>query len=163
MSERRVLLVHVVIALLIGGSLYTIVTDLEYWPFSQYPMYSMLVEEKDSLEALRLFGVTQEEPHQEVPVRDYQYIQPFPRSRFHSALKWIYVKTARNPEMRQQMLNEALLDSLQRYEERRLAGRHDGPPLQGMRLYGVQWQLDARAENADHPDQRVLLAEVEQP
>jgi hypothetical protein len=163
MSKQRILFLNVVIALLIVGSLYVIVTDQEYWPFSQYPMYSMLIEQKDSLEALRLFGVTQEEPHQEIPLRDNQYVQPFARSRLHSALKWIYIKSERNPEKRQQMLNEALLDCLKRYEELRLAGRHDGPPLQGMRLYGVRWQLETRAGNVDQPDYRKLLAEVEQP
>lgn len=162
MSKQRILVLHGVIALLIIASLYVIVSDREYWPFSQYPMYSMLVKPKDSLEGLRLFGVTQEEPHHEIPVRDYQYLQPFARGRMYLALEWIYIKSARNPEKRQQMLNEALLDSLKRYEELRLAGRHDGPPLQGMRLYGVHWRLDARAKNVDQPDNRILLAEVEQ-
>ena len=161
MSEQRILLLHVVIGLLVAGSLYVIVTDQEYWPFSQYPMYSILIGQKDSLEALRLYGVTQEEPPQEIPLRDYQYLQPFARSRLHSALKWIYIKSQRDPEKRQQMLNEALLDCLKRYEELRLAGRHDGPPLRGIRLYGVRWKLDPWAGNVDQPDYRILLAEVE--
>jgi len=60
------------------------------------------------------------------------------------------------------LLNEALLDSLKRYEKLRLAGLHDGPPLQGMRLYRTERQLSTQTENADQPDHRELIAEVEQ-
>ncbi len=67
-----------------------------------------------------------------------------------------------NPEKRSQLLNEALLDSMKRYEKLRLAGLHDGPPLQGMRLYQTEQQLNAQTENADQSEHRELIAEVEQ-
>ena len=60
-------------------------------------------------------------------------------------------------------MNEALLDTLTRYEQLRLAGRHNGPPLQGLRLYKLGWRRDNRAENVDRPDRQELVAEVEQP
>lgn len=162
MSRQRVWLLQAVIALLVGGSLYHIVADKEHWPFSNYPMY-LTVEQWDSSEQLQLFGVVREEPHQEIPLRDIRYLHPFHRSRIHAAFTWILIKTEGNPEKRQQMLSEGLRDRLRRYEELRMAGRHDGPPLRGIRLYQSRWRLDARAQNVDRPDERWLLAEVRRP
>jgi hypothetical protein len=166
MSKRRILLVHAVIALLIAGSLYDIAMDRETWPFSQYPMYSGLHGSR--LAQLQLFGVAQEEPHQEIPLNDpsyiepaSEYLQPFDRSRIRWAFDWILVKN--EGAQRRQMFDNALLDCLKRYETLRLAGRHNRPPLQGIRLYQLQWRLDPQASNVDHPDNRTLIAEVEQP
>ena len=62
------------------------------------------------------------------------------------------------------MMNDALLDALSKYESERLAGKHDGPPLQGIRLYEVTWQFDDPAKSvADPPDQQELVYEVVQP
>ena len=58
---------------------------------------------------------------------------------------------------------EALRDLLRRYEERRRAGQHDGPPLRGLRLYRLQWQLDLWGRNRDQPNQRDLLFELLEP
>ena len=166
MSKRRILLVHAVVTLLIAGSLYDIVMDRETWPFSQYPMYSEL--HGSGLAQLQLFGVAQEEPHQEIPLNDPSYIEPvseylrpFDRSRIRWALNWILVKNGNY--QRQQTLDDALLDCLKRYETLRRAGRHDGPALEGVRLYRLQWRLDPGARNVDRPDNRTLIAEVEQP
>jgi hypothetical protein len=70
-------------------------------------------------------------------------------------------RTLENRKERRRTLQEALLDTLRRYEELRAAGRHDGPPLQSVRLYIVRWQLDAQAANLNRPDYRRLIAEVE--
>jgi hypothetical protein len=56
-----------------------------------------------------------------------------------------------------------LQDCLKRYEALRSAGRHHGPPLQGMRLYRVDWKLDPWARNLDSPDQKKLLFEISKP
>jgi len=156
MSKLRMLLLHAVIALLISGSLYDIVTFGEHWPFSSYRMYSNLQRER-SLSSVRLFGVTKEEPHREIPLLAFQHIQPFNQSRLAVALRRLNLKP-----QRQQLLDEALRDCLTRYETLRRVGRHDGPPLQGIRLYRLQWQLDPRARNVDQPDHRELLGEVKQ-
>lgn len=160
MSKQRILFLNVVIVLLVAISLLGIVVDREHWPFSQYPMYSE-VQREYSLSGLRLFAVMQVEPQHEMPLRDFDYIRPFDQSRLTKAL--LRIKDEDNPKKRQQLLNEALLDCLTRYEKLRLTGHHDGPPLQGIRLYQLQWQLDARAENVDQPDHWELVAEVEQP
>ena len=166
MSKRRILLLHAAIVLLVAGSLYDIIVDRETWPFSQYPMYSE--QHGSGLTQLRLYGVTQEEPHQEIALNDPSYIQPvsqylapFDRSRIRFALTWILIR--KEGDSRREGLYEALLDCLKRYEALRLAGRHDGPPLQGIRLYQLQWRLDPWARNVDSPDSRTLIAEVDQP
>lgn len=154
MGRPRIWLVYTTIAVITGGSLFAIIKDAEYWPFSPYGMYSDMRRER-SLTWLRLFGVTKAEEPQEIPLLAPEYIQPFDQSRLPKALS----QMRRNPDK----LREALRDCLMRYESLRLAGRHQGPPLQGIRLYRLEWQLDPWARNADRPDRRTLILEVMQP
>jgi phage shock protein A len=155
MSKRRLLFVNAVIIFLAANSLFDIATDRQHWPFSNYPMYSW-VQRDYLLSAPQLFGVRKGEPNDEMPLRG-DYIRPFDNSR----LRWSFdrLMSEDDPEKRQEMLNEALRDCLTRYEKARLAGDHDGPPLQGIRLYRLQWRLHPLAENRDQPDRRELIAE----
>jgi hypothetical protein len=154
-SRRRLVLAHVIIGTLILGSYYALVFDREFWPFSPYPMYSSILDEK-TVTGMRLYGVTQEEPHREILLRDPDYVRPFNPHALELAWEGVRVKGGES----NQALKEALRDSLRRYEELRTAGRHHGPRLEGMRLYQEQWQMDARAENLNRPDHRWLIAEV---
>jgi hypothetical protein len=158
MKKSRVFLLSAISFVLIVGPLYCIVFDTQYWPFSQYPMFAHLAR-TDSVSELQLYGVTQGEPHDEIPISQ-RHIEPFNQSRFRAALR--KMESKRNPEERSRLLNKALLDSLQRYETLRLAEFHDGPPLQGVRLYREEWQLDAQGRKADLPDHRKMIAEAEQ-
>ncbi len=144
---------HVVIGTLILGSYLALILDREFWPFSPYPMYSYTVNDK-TVTGMRLYGVTQEEPHREIPLRNPDYVRPFSPFALEFAWGRLYLKGDRRA------LDEALRDSLRRYEKFRAAGRHDGPPLAGMRLYQEEWRLDPQAENLDQPDHRRLVAEV---
>jgi len=56
------------------------------------------------------------------------------------------------PNKSSRLLNKGLLDSLKRYEKLRRAGRHDGPPLQDLRLYRVKGYPEAGLKNVDRPD-----------
>jgi hypothetical protein len=158
MKQTRVFLLSAISLLLIVGSLYCIVFDTQYWPFSQYPMFSHIAR-TDSVSELQLYGVTQGEPQDEMPISQ-RHIKPFNQSRYRAALR--KMESKRNPKERSRLLNKALRDSLKRYETLRLAGSHDGPPLQGVRLYRVEWQLDSQGRKADLPDHRKLIAEAEQ-
>jgi hypothetical protein len=160
MRKHRVLLANAIIVLLASGSLFTVIVDKEYWPFSQYPMFSTLAQ-TEKVSRLQLYGVTQEE-QDEIALRSTEYIHPFNTTRLDRYFRKIN-KTS-DPEKRQQLLNEALLDSLKRYENLRLAGRHDGPVLQSMRLYKVSWQINARKKKVkkNQPERRELIAELEQ-
>jgi len=164
MSKFRIVLLSTVSGLLIVGSLFSILFDREYWPFSPYPMFSGVVREVSSGPTLQLYGVTQEEPHDEILIpmyHDTNYIRPFHQAQFTTALR--RMESEHNPKKSSRLLNRGLLDTLKRYEESRLAGYHDGPPLQALRLYRAKGQPDTRIENVDQPDDdRELVAEAEQ-
>lgn len=155
MSSRRLLLVHVVLALLVGMSAYDITTGQEHWPFSPYPMFAD-VENRPMLTSLRLFGVTDEISPREIPLRDEALIRPFDQCRISTAFSGAYDDPDRRP-----LLPELLKDSLSRYEARRVAALHHGPPLRAIRLYRMEWSLDSDARNIDAPDRRQLLEQVE--
>lgn len=149
MPKWRVLFVHALIALLIGGSFFDIITGREHWPFSPYLMYSG-VRREHSLSTLWLFGVTGETPPREVPLNAFRYIQPFHHTRLSRAFERMDVQARR----------AALSNCLTRYEKLRSAGRHDGPALKGLRLYDLEWELDPLARNINNPSRRELIAEV---
>ena len=161
MTRRRCLLIHAALILLIVGHFYDIVLDTEHWPFSQYPMFRTAQFER-SLTRMELYGVTRESPHQEFPLR--QVSGDFDEATADAATRKISsISRSKDikSEERQQMLDGALLDALSKYENGRLAGKHDGPPLQGIRLYEATWQLDDPAKSiVDPPDQQKLIHEV---
>ncbi len=155
MSTRRRWFLNVVFAILIGGSLYDIITDQEHWPFSQYPMFSAAWHEP-TFTWLRVFGVTADA--REFPLDSNRYVSPFDQSRLQKALR----KLTEDPR-RLGRVDEALADLLARYRKLEDAGTHDGPPLVALRLYELKWTIDPEAANVDHPDGRRLIAEVRQP
>jgi hypothetical protein len=161
MTQRRFLLINAALILLIVGHFYDIVLDTEHWPFSQYPMFRQ-AQHGRSLTRMELYGVTRESPHQEFPLR--QVSSDFGEVRETASLRRISRSNEFMPEERQQMLNDSLLDALAKYEDGRVEGEHDGPVLQGVRLYEATWQLDDPAKSiADPPDQQKLIDEVVQP
>jgi hypothetical protein len=158
MSRQRLFLIHAALIVLIVGHLYDIIQKGEHWPFSQYQMFAFLQE--PSLTRMELYGVMQEDSHQEFSLR--QVSRDFGGVRETESLRNISRSQEIKSEERQQMLDGALLDALSKYENGRLAGKHDGPPLQGVRLYEATWQLDDPAKSiVDPPDQQKLIHEVE--
>jgi hypothetical protein len=154
MEPRRIWLVYVLMAALVGGSLYDLVRDTEHWPFSQYPMYAQVVYKRE-LERIWLFGVTDEQRPREIPLLAYPYIQPLNQARLLKGLE----KMSYRPDG-QRLLTEASRDCLVRYEALRRRGRHQGPALQGIRCYRLYWKLDPWARNVGSPDRKQLLTEV---
>ena len=158
MTQQRVLLIHAALIVLIVGHLYDIIQNREHWPFSQYELFARAQTER-YLTRMELYGVMQEDSHQEFPLR--QVSRGFGGVRETESLRHISRSQRFKPEERQQMLDDALLDALSKYEYGRLAGKHDGPPLQGIRLYEATWQLDDPAKSIeDPPDQQKLIHEV---
>jgi hypothetical protein len=158
MSRARFLAASTVIIALIASSVYCIVLDTEYWPFSQYPMFSGVMREH-SLSKPRVYGITHGQPPREIPMYSSDYIEPFDQSRFSSAL--MMIGSEPNSGRRQRLLKRALLDCLRRYEKLRRAEQHDGPPLRGVRLYHEHWQLDDHAQNVDQPNYRKKIAKID--
>jgi predicted membrane protein len=149
MRPHRLLLIYAVCALVLGGSLISWVRDTEYWPFSPYPMFSVLYPQT-RFTTLRLYGVTNERPMSEFPLDRNAYLQPFDNSRLSAALAIALSENRVTP---------ALKDCLQRYEALRLSRTHQGPPIQAIRLYRVSWNMDVQANNVDNPDHEELLGE----
>ena len=154
MSWRRLLFVHALLGCLVGGHLYDIATDQEHWPFSQYPMFST-VDESRTHRTLRLFGVT---AGAEVPLLSPAYLHPLDQCRLSTALLRMSERTSVRRD-----IDEALSDVWHRYEEHRTAGHHGGPALTAVRLYSLEWHLDANATNADTPETREVVAEFRPP
>jgi hypothetical protein len=152
MSRSRFLIAHLLIAGVVGGSVYDIVMRTEHWPFSNYPMFSELYR-TNVLRWPRLYGVTPD--GREVPIVSYQQLWPLDQSRLPIGLRAIYSEPGSGARVR-----EALLDVLRRYEERRVAGKHSGPELIGVRLYVVSWDVQPFARNLTAPMERRLVADA---
>jgi hypothetical protein len=151
MRPSRLLIVYALGAAILGGSLFSWVTDTEHWPFSPYPMFSWLSPRTDFLFAtLRLYGVTQEQPLSEFPLDRNEYLEPFDNSRLPAAL---------DIAVREDRLTPVLKDCLERYEALRVSGIHQGPTIRALRLYRVTWNLNAQASNVGNPGHRELLGE----
>jgi glycosyltransferase involved in cell wall biosynthesis len=152
MSAGRIAAVHAVLAVLIGGSAYDIVSGREHWPLSPYPMFSS-VERNTDLRLLLLRGVTDEAVPREIALRDASVIGPFDQCRIITALS--RVKSAGDSERLHAMLG----GTLARYDAQRSAGVNEGPPLKAIRLYDAVWTLRADAANRETPDEARLVDE----
>jgi hypothetical protein len=155
LSPARYALVMLLMAGVLGGSLFDIVYDREDWPLSQYPMFST-VDASPVLRSIRLMGVTNEAAPREIALLDNRLIGPLDQCRLSTALARTFGNASRVA------LGPAMLRGvLERYEARRIRGEHDGPPLQAVRAYDMTWRLDPQANNVDRPDEQRLLAEAQ--
>jgi hypothetical protein len=104
------------------------------------------------LPKLRVVGVSGGE---EIPLTAQRHFAPFNAARLSAAL--VRLGQLRNqPEQFQ----SASRNLIQLYENSRRQGLHNDPPLEALRIYQMQWQLDPWARNVDTPDLRQLLVEV---
>jgi len=154
MTANRFVAVHALVAILLAGSVFDIVTGQEHWPFSPYPMFSS-VERSRTLDSLLLTGVAADQSGREFPLRDAAFIAPFDQCRLNTALQ-----RARSSDDQGQRLHAMLKDSLARYEAQRERGAHDGPPLRAVRVYDAHWTLDGQARNVETPDRLRLIDEA---
>ena len=159
MSMRRIVVVQAAILSLIGGSLYCIATDTEYWPLSHYPMYSAL-ERPGPMSDLLLVGVMEGQPPREVPMRGPMTIRPFDWVRLRRAFQRMLEPPESSPRLR-----TALQDCLVRYEARRKARHPQRPAMQAVRLYRLWWDEAGphAPRSAEQMTRRELVAEVGPP
>jgi hypothetical protein len=158
MTRTRLVAIHLVILLVIGGHAIVIALDPipEAWPFSQYPMYSRRPPAFPRLTQRALFGIPATDPSIEIPLTDASYLAPL-------NVEYISGGFARILRSRDRArLDQALQDCSHVYEQRRREGLHDGPPLLGVRLYELAWNIDADLANVGRPARR-LLAELRDP
>ncbi len=144
MRPARLVLVHALIALIVGGSFWDIARDQEHWPFSQYPMFSS-VERDWSHRTLRLFTVST--AGNELPLLDGALLQPFDQCRLSTSL----IRLRQN----NRALQTALADVYERVASR-VVPRGD---VVALRLYDLRWKLTPGVSTDSHPDSRALLAE----
>lgn len=119
------------------------------WPFSGYAMFSHY--SPGTVKIRQLYGVLREGGAERRLV-EQRYLHPFDRNRVRYVF---WLKAGRHDK--ESIFTEALRDCLDRYEERRKLGLHDGSPLSGLRVYEEEWELVPQARNREQPDRRELV------
>ena len=142
MPHGRRVFATVVIAVLVLGHVAAVVDDDEHWPFSPYRLYAKLYEHGARNE-LVLYGV--EADGGEVRLSD-DHFQPMDEGRLRRVLGEQF---AAGPDGRRTF--GAFGPWLAFYERGRERGRHDGPPLVGIRLHQEVRFFDAQARNRTGP------------
>lgn len=153
MRRWRVWLVLGLLFAIVGGHLVEVATQREHWPFSPYQMWS-LANTSWEMKDQRLYGVTDEPAPREVLLEKPAYFAPLP-SRFMRLHMLRGIKEA--GQGKPAHLENITRDYLKRYDERRTAGLHNGPPLKGLRLYEFSWQTDKDASNAASPKKTLFF------
>ena len=149
-SPGRRAMVYCVIAAILVPHLYDIARQQEHWPYSNYPMWARLSKDWHVM-AVAPVGLTEDPARPEVELSDPAYFAPVP---LH--FQRLTFGPLKKPSARR---DKVLGDYLRRYEDLRRAGKHDGPPLAGIRLYERYWDMDKRASNAATPDRTTLVYE----
>jgi len=134
LSRRRLVVIHVLIAAVLIGHAYCLATDTEYWPFSQYPMYSTLAK-RGAYSDLMLVGVTATDPPRQISMTEDKYLLPFDWVRLREALLRLEAQPDHGTR-----LPEALRECWRRYDVLRRSGRHHSPPLAAVRLSRQTWE-----------------------
>jgi hypothetical protein len=156
-----------VVAFLAAGSIAAIALHSDFWPFSHYPMYSRIATAE--YERVVVVGITE---LGEVDLAEGRYFRPFQPVRIQVAFEridaWNRALRRREveeglelapPGMERWRLFSATRFLATRYESLRLSGEHDGPPIQGIRLYRRHWRLVSGAANRDTPVRVDMLGE----
>lgn len=143
-------LVLTLVALVVAAWAVDVVRDGDHWPMSSYSMFAEL--RAPDVRLKRLVGVHDgHEIDLVVPV----HLPPFHEARLMTAFRRLG-RRADGPEARR----AALVACLDRYEALRVAGVHDGPPLETLRYEELAWPLESGAANRSVPFVRRRIAEV---
>lgn len=132
-NSRRAIAVCGLMVFLIGGSLTSIFLDRELWPFSPYGMFSNISE--DRFTQLKFVGITENSS-----IDLSEYLSPAGGAIAAELQRIERHKGAHNK------VREALFRLLRYYEKRRLEGKHSGPPLRGVQVDQLEFQMDPRSD-----------------
>lgn len=158
MTAGRRRLIIALIAVLLGAHYAAIAFKLEHWPLSHYGMFAR--PKPSTVTAFVLTGVTP--GGEEVRLHRDEYWRPHRVHKLAYSLRTIQGHDARRTKSAPQsapLMPSTVKSLLAHYETRRHAGEHEGPPLAGLRLYSVQWQIDPELSNLNVPDRRELVCE----
>ena len=152
-SRTRRVLVNLLLVGLLAGAAFEIGTGGEHWPFSSYPMFSRIRQEArvDHL----AFVAVPSDGSAAFPLYKHEQIHPFHWYRQRRAFKRLLDGPGGEAAAR-----VGLADLLQRYESGRRDGRHEGPPLETLRLYRVEWAIDPDAPELIEHEERTFVVEV---
>jgi hypothetical protein len=151
LTRRQKLLASSLIGFLLLGSLVPTLTRSESWPFLAYPMYSRVMR-MGHFVTVRVYGIPKDASDKRFYLSDPAHTHPFSLQRLTPALGHL-MRRSREDSV------EALRFVRDNYAARRRAGKHDGPELAGVALYGFEWVMDPLARNTDTPYKTTLLLE----
>ncbi|MEO0455047.1 MAG: hypothetical protein AAF152_00495 [Cyanobacteria bacterium P01_A01_bin.114] len=153
MSKNRRAVINLMLLGLLGGSAYEIGVRGEHWPFSSYPMFSKTRREARVVHYALL--ALPQDGSEAFPLYKSKHIHPFlwyrQREAFRRMLEGPGGKAA---------VKKGLADTIDRYEQGRQQGRHDGPRLRALQLYRVDWSIDPHAPDLVRKADRSFIAEV---
>ncbi|MBC8108224.1 MAG: hypothetical protein H7Z14_16680 [Anaerolineae bacterium] len=138
MRPWRIWLVATLAGVLIVGHLFDIVTQVEHWPFSFYPMYGR-VQKKTRLQVLSLYGVMQQGKRAKGErITSSAFVPQLGEARLRNILIASWGRDGSLPRAKRDTA-AILRDYLKLYESRRLAGLHDGKPMIEAQLVQITW------------------------
>lgn len=158
MTAGRRKLIRGVSAVIVFAHLVAMLFMIDHWPLSNYPMFSSLKNEYVSRQVV--CGVAPD--GSEVELRNNKYFSPLGSNKLSMCLSGASRadrKQRRMGNASQPRLPKVAGSLLEIYNTRRAAGLHNGPPMEGLRLYEVTWRIDPTLANLDRPENRKLLAE----
>jgi hypothetical protein len=146
-------LVYGVLGVVVAGHLWDVATHGEHWPFSCYPMWARANTQWKASE-IRLRGVVAGTgAAQEIPLTK-EHFRPMPMLQVSTSVREGIGRQRRgSPEM----LRRRTSDLLAYYESQRRAGRHGGAPLEAIRVYEYDWDVNVNADNVDRPNVRLVI------
>ena len=149
-GRARRTLVLTLVALVTAGWMVDVVRAGDHWPLSSYSMFAE--PRAPDVRLKRLVGVHDG--------RELELVVPIHLAPFHEArLMTAFRRLGRRPDGAEAR-RAALAACLDRYEELRVAGVHDGPALETLRYEELVWPLEAGAANRAAPAVRRRIAEV---
>jgi hypothetical protein len=107
MPELRLLLAHSILAVVVLGSAFDIITAREHWRFSPYPMFNRI--SGSSLSKVILFGVSGGDQAVEIPVQTLPYRTHIVSETPLVASLARIVRNTNGPRLLQELLREYLL------------------------------------------------------
>lgn len=145
--RRRKLLVFGLLAFLVGGQAWAMITQEEHWPFSPYPMYAD-VNATPTIRMTRLIGLTPAPEHRELTM-DAAW------------LRKEFARAARHPQAHERL--QRLMRTYVKHYGWTNPVDPTGKPLEAFRVYEQVWYLRPDAGNRQQPDENRLLAEYPHP
>src|SRR2546423_10782648 len=150
-SPTRRVIAYALLAFNAGGHLSAIFKDVEYWPFSPYPMFRWIVEPQTKFS--ELWGVPKGQPSKEIEISE-GYVPVLPGHRIQRQ----FIRYANRGDSKK--LHAMVDDWMKLYEKNRREGKHDGPELQALRVYEIRYTLRPGAANNCKPDERKLILQI---